>query len=295
MLTEIFGPTDWVGGPGDDAAAIPSPGGFLLAAAEAVWPPFVQADPFAAGIASVVANVNDIAAMGGRVTALVDTAVGPEPTLHEVLRGLRFACGLYGVRVVGGHLSVWDGPPSLSVFALGQATRLLSARNVAPGQALLAAFCLQGSLRADFPFFSSISARGADLAGAVDVLPALAEDGCCVAAKDISMAGMLGSLAMLLEPSGAGAVVDLERIPRPPGVQRDAWLFAFPTFGFLLCCPKGEVEACRRAFQARDLCCGVIGAVEATGRLRLRLGNEEVTLLDLSTTAVTGLRGCDPA
>ena len=131
VLTEIFGPTDWIGGPGDDAAAIPSPGGFLLAAAEAVWPPFVQADPFAAGIASVVANVNDIAAMGGRVTALVDTAVGPEPTLHEVLRGLRFACGLYGVRVVGGHLSVWDGPPSLSVFALGQATRLLSARNVA--------------------------------------------------------------------------------------------------------------------------------------------------------------------
>jgi selenophosphate synthetase-related protein len=294
VLTEIFGPTDWVGGPGDDAAAIPSSGGFLLAAAEALWPPFVEADPFGAGIAAVVANVNDIAAMGGRVTALADTAVGREPKLHEVLRGLHFACELYGVRVVGGHLSVWDGPPSLSVFALGHATNLLSARNVAPGQALLAAFCLQGHLRTDFPFFSSVSARGADLAGDVEVLPTLAEDDRCVAAKDISMAGMLGSLAMLLEASGAGAVVDIEQIPRPPGVARDAWLFAFPTFGFLLCCPNDKVEACRTAFHARDLSCEMIGTVEATGRLRVRLRGEEITLLDFSTTAVTGLGGCDP-
>jgi selenophosphate synthetase-related protein len=290
-VTEILGPTDWVGGPGDDAAAIPIPagGGFQLAAGEAMWPPFVAADPYGAGVASVVANVNDIAAMGGRVTALVDTVTGPEATVRTVLEGLRFACDLYQVAVVGGHLSRWDGPPSLSVFALGHATELLSASHVAPGQALLAAFCLEGRLREDFPFFSSIAARGEQLAGDVALLPALAEHHHCLAAKDVSMAGTLGSLAMLLEATGAGASVNVDTIPRPPGVPLEAWLFAFPTFGFLLSAPPGEAEACRAAFHARNLACEVIGAVDATGCLRVRRHGEEATLLDLNATGVTGL------
>ncbi|HLA92618.1 MAG TPA: AIR synthase related protein, partial [Actinomycetota bacterium] len=79
LVTDILGPTDWLSGPGDDAAALPSPGpGFVLAAGEAIWPPFVEADPFGAGVAAVVANVNDLAAMGGRPLGLVDTIVGSE-------------------------------------------------------------------------------------------------------------------------------------------------------------------------------------------------------------------------
>lgn len=69
LITDILGPSDWITGPGDDAAAIPQPATgqetFLLAAGEAIFPPFVRADPFQAGIAAVVTNVNDIAAMGG--------------------------------------------------------------------------------------------------------------------------------------------------------------------------------------------------------------------------------------
>jgi len=291
MIPGILGPTDWVEGPGDDAAAIPDAGGYLLAAAEAILPPFVEADPFGAGVAAVVANVNDIAAMGGRVLALADTVVGPEASLAEVLRGMRSACDLYGTRLVGGHLGVRDGPPQVSAFALGRAARLLSSRNVEAGQALLAAFCLQGCLREDFPFFSSVAERGGELAGDVEVLPSLAESGHCAAAKDVSMAGTLGSLAMLLEATGAGAVVDLEAIPRPAGAGLDPWLFAFPTYGFLLAAPPGEAGACRQEFRSRGLACEVIGAVEPTGRLRVRLGGGEAVLLDLGAAAVTGLGG----
>lgn len=288
-VTEILGPTDWVGGPGDDAAAIAADGGFLLAAGEAIWPPFVAADPYGAGIASVVANANDIAAMGGRVTALIDTVTGPEPVVRRALEGLRHACDLYGVGVAGGHLSIWDGPPSLSVFGLGRATRVLSARHVAPGQALLVASCLEGRLREDFPFFTSIAARGPRLAGDLAVLPALAEAGRCAAAKDVSMAGTLGSLAMLLEATGSGAAVDLGAVPRPGTAPLEDWLFAFPTYSFLLTCAPEEVAACRDAFLGNDLACEAIGTIDATGLLRARLGASEVTLIDLRASMVTGL------
>jgi selenophosphate synthetase-related protein len=291
MVPGILGPTDWVGGPGDDTAAIAAEGGFLLAAGEAMFPPFVAADPYGAGVASVVANVNDVAAMGGRVVALVNTVVGPEAALGEALRGMRFACDLYRVPMVGGHLSVWDGPASVSAFIVGKASTLLSSSHAAPGQALLAAFCLQGRRRGDFPYFSSVADRGAELAGDVGVLPAVAEAGCCVAAKDVSMAGVLGSLAMLLEATGAGAVVDLARVPRPGGVDLEPWLFTFPTFGFLLCSPPSRAGECREAFHERGLACEVIGAIDAGGCLRVRLGEEEATLLDFATASVTGLGG----
>jgi selenophosphate synthetase-related protein len=289
VIPKILGPTDWVEGPGDDAAAIPDAGGYLLAAAEAILPPLVEADPFGAGVAAVVANVNDIAAMGGRVLALADTVVGPEAAVAEVLRGMRSACDLYGTRLVGGHLSVRDGRAQVSAFALGRAARLLSSRNVEVGQALLGAYCLEGRLREDFPFFSSVARRGGELAGDVAVLASVAEGGHGAAAKDVSMAGTLGSLAMLLEATGTGAVVDLEAIPRPPGVGLDPWLFAFPTYGFLLAAAPGEADACRQAFLRRGLACEIIGAVEPDGRLRVRLGDEEAVLLDLGADAVTGL------
>ena len=291
VIPAILGETDWLAGPGDDAAALADGGGWLLAAGEAIWPPFVTADPVGAGVASVVANVNDIAAMGGRVLALVDTVVGPEQVAEGALKGMRRACDAYGVRIVGGHLSAWDGQPSISVFALGRAARLLSARNVAAGQTLLAACCLEGKARVDFPYFSSLTARGPKLAGDVALLPTVAEAGCCVAAKDVSMAGLLGSLAMLLEPTRAGAVVDLAQVPRPPSVALVDWLFTVPTFGFLLCAPPGEADRCRAAFLERGLPCAAIGVIEAGGRLRARLGGAATDLLDLTATPVTGLGG----
>ena len=75
LVSEVFGATDWISGPGDDTAVVSAGAESILVAGEAIWPPFVEADPFGAGVAAVVANVNDVAAMGGRALALVDQVV----------------------------------------------------------------------------------------------------------------------------------------------------------------------------------------------------------------------------
>lgn len=291
LLAEVFGPTDWIHGPGDDAAVLPADGPYLLAAGEAVWPPLVEADPYGAGVAAVVANVNDIAAMGGRPTALVDTVVAAEPEARLVLEGMRAASDLYGVPVVGGHLTVREGAPAVSAFVVGRARVPLVSANVAPGQVLLMAAALEGRMREDFPFFSSINERGPRLAGDVAVLPAVAEAGSCVAAKDVSMAGLLGSLAMLLEPTGAGAAVDLDRLPRPHDVALAEWTAAFPLYGFLLCAPPDRAEECARSFTDRGLACEAVGTLDETGDLRVRLGGREAVLARPAEEGVTRLGG----
>jgi hypothetical protein len=162
---------------------------------------------------------------------------------------------------------------------------------VAPGLDLLLACCLEGTMRADFPFFTSLEERGDRLAGDVLTLAATAEAGEAVAAKDVSMAGLVGSLAMLLESRGAGATVDLDALPHPARVDLGQWLVCFPAFAFLLCVPPERVEACAARFHARGLACARIATLDDTGLVRLRGGAEVATVLDLTKEPVTGLRG----
>lgn len=290
LVAEVFGGGDWYAGPGDDGAVLPAGDGQVVVGGEAILPAFVAADPYGAGVAAVLANVNDLAAMGARPVALLDTVVGPEDVSREVLRGMDWAARLYDIPVVGGHLTRTDGPPALSAFGVGRADRVLSATHAAAGQVLVLGCCLQGRMRSDFLFFPSFDERGEQLAGDVRLLADLATSGCAVAAKDVSMAGLVGSLAMLLEPNRLGVVVDLDMLPVPAGVPLQDWLGCFPCFAFLLTCPADRVEECLAGFRDRDLTAEPLGVLDDTGRVRLSEAGREVTVFDLTTEGVTHLR-----
>lgn len=290
LVAEIFGAGDWYAGPGDDGAVLPDGPGRVVVGGEAILPDFVAADPYGAGVAAVLANVNDLAAMGATPVAIVDTVVGPTPVAREVLRGLRWAGERYDVPIVGGHLTRTDGPPALSAFGIGRAEAVLSARHAAAGQALVVAGCVEGEMRSDFLFFPSFDARGDRLAGDVRLLATLAGDGVVVAAKDVSMAGLVGSLAMLLEAGGLGVELDLDRLPRPAEVELADWLSCFPCLVFLLAVPPEQVGPCRVAFAERDLRAEQVGVLDTSGLVRLRRGAEVVTVFDLAVDPITGLR-----
>lgn len=289
LVSDVFGDSDWLAGPGDDGAVVPAADTSLVVGGEAILPSFVAADPHGAGIAAVTTNLNDLAAMGAWPLALVDTVTGPRPVIQQVLEGLRWAAGLYQVPVVGGHLTVTAGPPGLSAFGLGRSDRPLAARDAEPGHSLVVACCVEGQMRADFPFFPSFDERGEQLAGDVRLLAEGASRGWVVAAKDVSMAGLVGSLAMLLECNRLGVTVDLDALPVPSGVSLEQWLCCFPCFAFLLCVPAGQEAACLRAFAGRGLAAAVVGTLDGTGLLRLRLADQEATAFDLGAESVTNL------
>jgi selenophosphate synthetase-related protein len=110
-----------------------------------------------------------------------------------------------------------------------------------------------------------------------------------VAAKDISMAGLVGSLAMLLECDGLGVTVDVDAVPAPAGVPLTRWFNCFPSFGFLLCVPPGREAECLAAFAERDLAAAVVGVLDDSGELALRSGDDRATVLRLDEFRVTGL------
>lgn len=289
LVSEVFQSTDWLAGPGDDGAVVADQGTSLVVGGEAILPSFVAADPHGAGVAAVTTNLNDLAAMGAWPLALVDTVTGPRPVIQQVLEGMRWASRLYQVPVVGGHLTVTGGPPSLSAFGLGRADRPLSARSAEAGQSLVVGCCVDGRMRTDFPFFPSFDERGDRLAGDVRLLAEGASRGWVEAAKDVSMAGLVGSLAMLLECNRLGVALDLDALPVPAGVTLEQWINCFPCFAFLLCVPRGREHECLAAFAGRGLAAAVAGTLDGTGQLRVCSAGRVATAFDLTTESVTNL------
>jgi AIR synthase-related protein len=278
---------------GDDTAAIPDGAGYLLLAAEGILPSFVERDPYFAGWCSVMVNVNDIAAMGGFPLALVDVFFhGPSSPVERVLSGMIDACRSYGVPLVGGHTTRQESEAiSLSVAILGRADCLLTSFGAALGDVILFAVDLRGHYRSDFAFWNATRGRSAaSLRGDLAALETLALGGVVNACKDVSNAGVVGTLLMMLEASGRGGVIDLDRIPRPDGVELERWLLTFPSYGFVFATNPDCAPTVRRVLGERGLACEAVGRVDDSSRLRLARHGDEALLWDLAKHPLTGFK-----
>lgn len=251
-----------IGRPGDDAAAIKRPeGGWDLLAGEGFMPQFVNDDPWFAGWCGVMVNLSDIAAMGGRATALLNAVWAPDvATAEPLLKGLKDAASAYGIPIVGGHTNLRTTELNLSVSVLGHARQLISSFTAKAGDVLVAAIDHRGRYRPRFDnWCAALDAPHSRLRGDYELLPQLAESGLARSGKDISQGGIAGTALMLAECSRCGFDIDLEAIPRPDGVEIGRWLRTFPSFGFLLSVDPSQANPVCAAFAARDISAVAIG------------------------------------
>jgi AIR synthase-related protein len=276
---------------GDDTAAIPDGAGYLLLAAEGILPDLLERDPYFAGWCSVMVNVSDVAAMGGFPLALVDVYFHvPSSAVEAVAAGIRDACRAYGVPLVGGHTTRTEsGPHALAVAILGRAERLLTSFGAKPGDAILACVDLRGGYHGDFPFWDATTGRSPEaLRDDLALLSALAEREVVRACKDVSNVGIVGTVLMMLEASGAGAVVHIDRLPRPAGVDLRRWLLTFPSYGFVFAASPDRAPTAVGLARERGLACEVVGAVDASSRLHVAVAGHEALLWDLAVQPLTG-------
>ena len=283
MIRQAFAPALDVTFPtarlGDDCAAIPDgAGGYLLLAAEGLLPGFVAEDPWFAGYCSVMVNVSDICAMGGRPIGLVDVMWTPSHSATgRVWDGIRAAARDYGVPVVGGHTTISrsEQPVYLAAAILGRASSLLTSFDAQPGDLLLMAVDLKGGYRQDKPFWNASVGTGSKrLRTLTELLPRIAEHGWCRAAKDISNGGVVGTLLMLLECSRVGAILDLEMLPKPEGVDLKKWLISFPSYGYILSVDQEFRQPIVDLFAEHEIRCQEIGEIVEEQSLKIKLAGQ---------------------
>ena len=280
---------------GDDAAVIPWGDGFLLLAADGIMPQLLIQEPYAAGKASIMVTVNDIYSMGGRPIALVNVlSHGEEEGRSQVVEGIRHGCEKLRVPMVGGHLHPDPSiaVPSLSVAILGWANRVLRSHLAQAGDNLILAVDLEGQrgCQSVMSWDANSGKTTEELLFRLETLPLIAERGLAWAAKDISNAGILGTLSIMMENSGKGAVVDLTAIPAPPAIDLLDWLVCFQSFSFILAVAPANTEEVLSLFRERKLTAAPIGRVTREPRVILTDGREEKPLFDWEREKITGIR-----
>ena len=280
---------------GDDAAVIPWGDGFLLLAADGIMPQLLIQEPYAAGKASIMVTVNDIYSMGGRPIALVNVlSHGEEEGRSQVVEGIRHGCEKLRVPMVGGHLHPDPSitVPSLSVAILGWAKRVLRSHLAHSGDNLILAVDLEGQrgCQSVMSWDANSGKTTEELLFRLETLPLIAERGLAWAAKDISNAGILGTLSIMMENSGKGAVVDLTAIPAPPAIDWLDWLVCFQSFSFILAVAPSNTEEVLSLFRERNLTAAAIGKVTREPRVILTDGRGEEPLFDWEREKITGIR-----
>lgn len=222
-----LGPAGFVG---DDG--VPLPGSDVVAACDAIIPSMVERDPEWAGWCSVLVNVNDLTAMGAVPIGLLDAVGAPNRSLlTRILRGVAAASAAWNVPVLGGHTQL-GVPAALAVTALGRTRTPVPAGGGRIGDELRLTVDVTGGWRPGYQGrqWDSTSGRTpADLAR----LARRVSDAAPRAAKDVSMAGIVGTAGMLAEASGTGVDVDVQQVPRPVHVDVGPWLTCFPGYGML--------------------------------------------------------------
>jgi putative N-acetyltransferase (TIGR04045 family) len=255
---------------GDDG--VPVPGSSLVAATDAILPAMVERDPEWAGWCGMLVTAHDLSAMGAHPVGAMDTiGAGDAAHAERIVRGLRAGSQAFGLPVLGGHTTL-GVPGSLGVTGLGSTDRPVPAGGGRPGDDLTLTADLDGDWRPGYRArqWDSTTGRTREELGAMLGAVARAQPH---AAKDVSMAGTVGTAGMLAEASGCGVEIDVAAVPRPRDVGAGDWLTCFPGFAMLTADRRGAPP-----LPAGPATGAPVGRLQAQPGVRLRWPDGDVTL-----------------
>ena len=284
---------------GDDAAVIRNGDEALLLAADGIWSRLMEADPYWAGYCSVLVNIHDIAAMGGKPVAMVDIfSISDEKIRTAVVKGMRDASHQFAVPVVGGHLHP-DTPYSvLDVAILGTASldSVIYSHTALDGDKVIVAIDLDGRVHPScYMNWDSVTMKSAEAVRAqIKLMEEIGKDKLVTAGKDISNPGVIGTLGMLLEVSGKGAVIDLDAIPKPDLEKNQMtfvqWVKMYPGMGFVMTAREEHTRDLIERFLKVGMTAAVIGTVDMSQKLTVTHKGQDASLVfDFSENGIMHL------
>lgn len=279
---------------GEDAAVIDQGEYALLLAADGIMEDLMEKNPYWAGYCSVLVNINDIAAMGGKCLGMVNVlSIKDRAILDEVLKGMTEALKKFDVPMLGGHVHPDCNYNAVDVTVLGTARKgsviLSNTANI--GDEVVFAMDVDGDFTPGLPYsWDTTSSKTSEtVQRQIAVMSQIGEKELATAAKDISNPGTLGTLGMLLESSKKGAEVDLEKVPKPENVDFLQWLKAYQGCGFVVTCEQGNSKEVIEAYEKVGITANVVGKITSERKLIINYDGEKETLFDFEKDAIVGL------
>lgn len=282
---------------GEDAAVVEQGDKLLLLAADGIMPALMRANPFFAGYYAVLVNIHDIAAMGGVPIAMLDIlSVKDNRVCSQVMKGMESAVKKFGVPIVGGHTHPDCDYDAIDIAIIGTADsgQAIYSHTAQAGDDVIVGMDLDGYYPDALPYAWDTTSRkeAPILRRQMLIMNKIAKQGLVRSGKDISNPGALGTLGMLLETSGKGATVDVDRVPRPQGVELAQWLKSYQGCGYVVTCDPANSQRIVDMYATVGVTAAVIGKVTEEPKLIVNQGAKSAVMFDFDKDVITG---CKPA
>ncbi|MHA1965046.1 MAG: AIR synthase related protein [Candidatus Thorarchaeota archaeon] len=279
---------------GEDSAAIGTESDeYVLLTTDGIVEDLCLNYPRAAGFNAVLANMMDIYAAGGTPTSFAVALSYSDPEIGEaLLDGLINGSQTFKVPIVRGHTN----PRSSSTYVVGSATgtvmktNLLTAGGAETGNVLVLLFDKVGQRGESYTLgWDSVTGRTSEeVIQRLSVMNELASEQLLTAAKDVSVAGVLGTAGMMLEYSGCGGTLNLDSLDssRPSDIPLEDWIRMFISLGFLIATSEDNLSKVESIAEEHGLSIAVIGTTDDSKAVKLRLGDDELVFFDFSEGGV---------
>jgi putative methanogenesis marker protein 2 len=284
---------------GDDASAIDiGDDNLILFAADGIWGKLMDSDPYWAGYCSILVNVNDIAAMGGKPIAMVNIlSINNNEIADKLLEGIVDGCEKFNVPMVGGHLHPDTSYNALDVAIVGIAKKdkIITSFGSNIGDKVIIAIDLDGKQHPAFKlnWDTTYHKEKKLVQDQIKAMEEIAKKNLATGGKDISNPGTLGTLEMLLESSGVGANINLQAIPKNKNINWDDWLKSYPGAGFVLTAKEENVDEIISILKEVNITASVVGEVIEEKKLYLsenETSNEKLVLFDQDINPVLKIK-----
>jgi len=276
----------------EDAGWFPLCGKYVLVSSDGIAEDMVSVSPELSGFYCVLVNVNDVVAKGGKPIALSGVVSSSSPDIRRKLTlGLKQACESYGLICAKMHTHPDSLTHEVSGTVVGVTDDPIPSSTAQDRDKLIVAVDVKGKFgdKRWIRTFDTVTGLNKDeVRKRIEAMSELAKLKLVNAAKDISIPGVVGTIAMLCESSRKGAVIDVEKLPRPKEVDLPTWLLAYPSFGFIVTTDDKRAAKVLDVFRKRGYIAEIVGEILSTTEVSIRYRGEKRTVFDIEKDRIFG-------
>jgi len=275
---------------GEDSAYLKFGDKYLLISTDGIWEEVLKKDLYWSGFVSILVNVLDIYAMGGKPLMAVNviSAVNSD-ALKEMARGIKKASEVYDVIIGGGHVHPDSSYNAIDVAIVGEVNEdsIILSSTAKEHDSIILAVDIDGKPHKELPFnFDSTNKAPEILRKQLESMIVIGKNKLVNAGKDVSNAGIIGTIAMMMEVSGKGCVIDLDNIPTPSCLNIEQWIISYPACGFVVTCGKEKVDDVIKVFKKHRLTAEVIGEVNDKRDVTIKYKGKTARVFDLKNESL---------
>jgi len=277
---------------GQDSAAIKNDNDILtLITTDRIKTSYIENFPLGAGFSSVLVGVDDIYACGGKpLAASIIISFKDEITGNKMIDGICKGSKLFKVPIVRGHTNIKEFN-ELSSTVIGEIKKdeYISATNAQNRDKIILAVDFNGKIgRASKLHWDTVTYKSSEeVLNRRKAMNEIAKKKIVNSSKDLSNAGIFGTIMQLVNYSKVGALVNVNKIKIPPALKQagytlETFIQMFLTTSYILTAQQEHCEEIIKIFKKRGLEATIIGEIITENVLKISDGKDSFDILNFA-------------